>query len=447
MKRATALLICTSVLLWHPSGAFACCQTAVSCVAAVVSAGTTCIVDAALSALEVAKRQLEKDQASRKQEFDEALRQMEAEATAAVAQAQQVADDALRSLRASDADARRITGEDTRRLQAALNQSVQQQAPPLNGPAPATQSNRIAALGTQTTAARIGSPTALPQSGSASDSTLERQKLLADGSLESMQRLIAIELKKATALRQIQFASAQQAALAKQAAVKSQMQGTFNDLIIVGFDTLTVAIVKILQAQNLVEAPKLLTVVIAEAAALIERYQRQIEPGLRNVANQLEQQLDPMRAAAAMMQQHAANAALILAKMQQAVLVQSAAERQAMAAAVATVPAIVPARTSVRLRTAATVFSVSQRAIGSITGLRANLEKVTAKPPPVNLAMVNAQVRSAFDQSFSGKSPAQAAMIRDRLLQEARARYGSDRTLLAAMENRIQAEARARGAP
>ncbi len=447
MKRAIALLICTSVLLWYPSVAFACCQTAVSCVAAVVSAGTTCIVDAALSALEVAKRQLEKDQTSRKQEFDEALRQMEAEATAAVAQAQQVADDALRSLRASDADARRITGEDTRRLQAALNQSVQQQAPPLNGPASSTQSNHIAALGTQTTAARIGSSTALPQAGSASDSTLERQKLLADGSLESMQRLIAIELKKATALRQIQFASAQQAALAKQAAVKSQMQGTFNDLIIVGFDALTVAIVKILQAQNLLEAPKLLTVVIAEAATLIERYQQQIEPGLRNVANQLEQQLDPMRAAAAMMQQHAANAALILAKMQQAVLVQSAAERQAMAAAVATVPAIVPTRTSVRLRTAATVFSASQRAIGSITGLKANLEKVTAKPPPVNLAMVNAQARSAFDQSFSGKSPAQAAMIRDRLLQEARARYGSDRTLLTAMENRIQAEARARGAP
>lgn len=447
MKRIISFLICMVALLWYPSGAFACCQTALSCVAAAVSAGTTCIVDAAISALEVAKRQLEKDQASRKQEFDEALRQMEAEATAAVAQAQQVADDALRSLRASDADARRITGEDTRRLQAALNQSVQQQAPPLSGSASGTQSNRIAALGTQTSAARIGSSTALPQAGSASDSTLERQKLLADGSLESMQRLIAIELKKATALRQIQFASAQQAALAKQAAVKSQMQGTFNDLIIVGFDALTVAIVKILQAQNLLEAPKLLTVVIAEAATLIERYQQQIEPGLRNVANQLEQQLDPMRAAAAMMQQHAANAALILAKMQQAVLVQSAAERQAMAAAVAIVPAIVPTRTSVRLRTAATVFSASQRALSSITGLKANLEKVTAQPPPVNLAIVNAQVRSSFDQSFSGKSPAQAAMIRDRLLQEARARYGSDRTLLTAMENRIQAEARARGAP
>jgi hypothetical protein len=447
MKRAIALLICTSVLLWYPSGAFACCQTAVSCVAAVVSAGTTCIVDAAISALEMAKRQLEKDHTSRKQEFDEALRQMEAEATAAVAQAQQIADDALRSLRASDADARRITGEDKARLQATLNQSVHQQAPPLNGSSPSTQSNRISALGTQTTAARIGSASAVPQAGSALDPLLERQKLLADGSLESMQRLIAIELKKATSIRQLQFASAQQAALAKQATAKSQMQGTFNDLIIVGFDALTVAIVKILQAQNVLEAPKLLTVVIAEAATLIERYQRQIEPGLRNAANQLEQQLEPMRAAAAMMQQHAANAALILAKMQQAVLVQSAAERQAMAAAVATVPGIVPTRTSVRLRTAATVFSASQRAIGGVTGLKANLEKVTAKPPPVNLAMVNAQVRSSFDQSFGGKPPAQAAMIRDRLLQEARARYGSDRTLLAAMESRIHAEARARGAP
>ena len=150
MKTPLSLLLGIGLFIgWMPP-VWACCNSALSCVAAVASAGATCVVDAALSALQIAKGQLEKDRASRQREFDEALRRMNDETTATVAQAQQTADEAMRSLRAADAEARRITGEDKAALRASLDQLVIQQAPPLSGPPQTTtQFNRLAGLGMQ----------------------------------------------------------------------------------------------------------------------------------------------------------------------------------------------------------------------------------------------------------------------------------------------------------
>ena len=441
MKTPLSLLLGIGLFIgWMPP-VWACCNSALSCVAAVASAGATCVVDAALSALQIAKGQLEKDRASRQREFDEALRQMNDETTATVAQAQQTADEAMRSLRAADAEARRITGEDKAALRASLDQLVIQQAPPLSGPPQTTtQFNRLAGLGMQ-----AAGSTSATSGGQATDPLLERQKLLADGSLESMQRMIESELKKATQINGQQLTTAKQAAVAQRAAVQQQLHNTFNDVVILGVDGLIVAITQFLGAQNILEAPKFIVVVVTEMATLIERYQRQLEPALRSAGTQLAQQLDPVRAAAAMIQQHAIKAGQILAQMQQAVRMQTAAERQATMAAVANIPSVVPTRASVRLRAPAHLSMTSQRMMATVGNLKTDLQRVTIAPLPVNLNVIQSNMRSAFEQAFRGKTPAQIHTTRDRLLQEARAKYGTDRNLLAAMEQTIHREARARG--
>jgi len=447
MKAFVSLLLGTWLLIgWTPS-VWACCTSALSCVAAVASAGTTCIVDAALSALQIARGQLEKDRTTRQREFDEALRQMSEETTATVTQAQQSADEAMRSLRAADAEARRITGEDKAAIRASLDQSVVQQAPPLSGPPQATsQANRLARLGTAAAGSRIaGIPSGQTSSSPTTDPLLERQRLLADGSLESMQRMIESELRKATQINGQQLTTAKQAAVAQRAAVQQQLHNTFNDVVILGVDGLIVAITQFLRAQNILEAPKFIVVVVAEMATLIERYQRQLEPALRSAGTQLAQQLDPVRAAAAMMQQHAMKAGQILAQMQQAVRLQTAAERQATMAAVANNPSAIPTRASVQLKTPPLLSMTSQRMIATVANLKTDLQRVTTAPPPVNLTAIQSNMRASFDQAFRGQTPAQIGTTRDRLLQEARSKYGSDRNLLTAMEQTIYQEARIRG--
>ena len=447
MKTPLSLLLGIGLFIgWMPP-VWACCNSALSCVAAVASAGATCVVDAALSALQIAKGQLEKDRASRQREFDEALRQTNDETTATVAQAQQTADEAMRSLRAADAEARRITGEDKAALRASLDQSVIQQAPPLSGPPqPTTQVNRLAGLGTQAAGSRIAViPSGQTSSGPATDPLLERQKLLADGSLESMQRMIESELRKATQINGQQLTRAKQAAVAQHAAVQQQLRNTFNDVVILEVDALVIAITQFLKAQNVLEAPKFIVVVVTEMATLIERYQRQLEPALRSAGTQLAQQLDPVRAAAAMIQQHAIKAGQILAQMQQAVRLPTAAERQATMAAVANIPSVMPTRASVRLQAPAHLSMTSQRMMATVGNLKTDLQRVTIAPLPVNLNVIQSNMRSAFEQAFRGKTPAQIHTTRDRLLQEARAKYGTDRNLLAAMEQTIHREARARG--
>ena len=447
MKTPLSLLLGIWLFIGWTPPVWACCNSALSCVAAVASAGATCVVDAALSALQIAKGQLEKDRASRQREFDEALRQMNDETTATVAQAQQTADEAMRSLRAADAEARRITGEDKAALRASLDQSVIQQAPPLSGPPqPTTQVNRLAGLGTQAAGSRIAViPSGQTSSGPATDPLLERQKLLADGSLESMQRMIESELRKATQINGLQLTTAKQAAVAQRAAVQQQLRNTFNDVVILGVDALVIAITQFLKAQNVLEAPKFIVVVVAEMTTLIERYQRQLEPALRSAGTQLAQQLDPVRAAAAMIQQHAIKAGQILAQMQQAVRMQTAAERQATVIALANIPSVVPTRASVRLQAPTHLSMTSQRMIATVANLKTDLQRVTTAPSPVNLTAIQSNMHSAFEHAFKGKTPAQIHTTRDRLLQEARAKYGTDRNLLAAMEQTIHREARARG--
>lgn len=447
MKASISLLLGIWLFIGWTPPVWACCNSALSCVAAVASAGATCVVDAALSALQIAKGQLEKDRASRQLEFDEALRQINNETTATVAQAQQTADEAMRSLRAADAEARRITGEDKAALRVSLDQSVIQQAPPLSGPPQATtQFNRLAGLGTQAAGSRIaGIPSGQTSSGPATDPLLKRQKLLADGSLESMQRMIESELRKATQINGQQLTTAKQAAVAQRAAVQQQLRNTFNDVVILGVDALVIAITQFLKAQNVLEAPKFIVVVVAEMATLIERYQRQLEPALRSAGTQLAQQLDPVRAAAAMIQQHAMKAGQILAQMQQAVRMQTAAERQATMAAVANIPSVVPTRASVRLQAPAHLSMTSQRMMTTVGNLKTDLQRVTTLPPPVNLPAIQSNMRSSFNQAFRGQTPAQIGTTRDRLLQEARAKYEADRNLLAAMEQTIVREARVRG--
>lgn len=447
MKAPLSLLLGIWLFIGWTPPVWACCNSALSCVAAVASAGATCVVDAALSALQIARGQLEKDRASRQREFDEALRQMNDETTATVAQAQQTADEALRSLRAAEAEARRITGEDKASIRASLDQSVVQQAPPLSGPPQATtQSNRLAGLGVQAAGSRMAArSTSTPSGGQAIDPLLERQKLLADGSLESMQRMIESELRKATQINGQQLAASKQAALAQRAAVQQQLHHTFNDVVILGVDGLIVAITQFLRVQNILEAPKFIVVVVAEMATLIERYQRQLEPALRSVGTHLAQQLDPVRAAAAMMQHHAMKASQILAQMQQAVRLPTAAERQATVIALANIPSVVPTRASVRLKAPTHLSMTSQRMMATVANLKTDLQRVTTLPPPVNLTAIQSNMRSSFDQAFRGKTPAQIGTTRDRLLQEARAKYGADRNLLAAMEQTIHREARARG--
>lgn len=447
MKPVLSLLFGSWLLIGWTPAVWACCQSTISCVAAVASAGATCVIDAALSALQIAKGQLEKDRASRQREFDEALHQMNDETTATVAQAQQTVDEAMRSLHAADAEARRITGEDKASIRASLDQSVVQRAPPLSGPPQATtQFNRLAGLGTQAAGSRIaGIPSGQTSSGPATDPLLERQKLLADGSLESMQRMIESELKKATQINGQQLTTAKQAAAAQRAAVQQQLRNTFNDVVILGVDGLIVAITQFLKAQNILEAPKFIVVVVAEMATLIERYQQQLEPALRSAGTQLAQQLDPVRAAAAMVQQHAMKAAQILAQMQQAVRMQTAAERQTTVIALANIPTVMPTRASVRLQAPAHLSITSQRMMATVASLKTDLQRVTTLPPPVNLTAIQSNIRSSFDQAFRGKTPAQIGTTRDRLLQEARAKYGKDHSLLAAMEQTIVREARARG--
>lgn len=447
MKLLLSLLLGIWLLFGWTPPVWACCNSALSCVAAVASAGATCVVDAALSALQIAKRQLEKDRASRQREFDEAVREIDDEVTATVAQAQRTADEALRSLRAADAEARRITGEDKAAIRASLDQSVIQQAPPLSGPPqPTTQFNRVAGLGTQAAGSRIAViPSGQTSSGPATDPLLERQKLLADGSLESMQRMIESELRKATQINGLQLTTAKQAAVAQRAAVQQQLRNTFKDVVILGVDALVIAITQFLKSQNVLEAPKFIVVVVAEMATLIERYQRQLEPALRSAGTQLAQLLDPVRAAAAMMQYHAMKAGQILAQMQQAVRMQTAAERQATMAAVANIPSVVPTRTSVRLRAPAHLSMTSQRMMATVGNLKTDLQRVTTAPSPVNLTAIQSNMHSAFEQAFRGKTPAQIHTTRDRLLQEARAKYGADPNLLAAMEQTIVREARVRG--
>ncbi|MFO0730483.1 MAG: hypothetical protein U0361_05720 [Nitrospiraceae bacterium] len=67
-------------------------------------------MDAAINALQLIQRKLEKDRVSRQQELDEALRQVETETTGQISQAQQLADEGLRSLRNALAEASRLTG-------------------------------------------------------------------------------------------------------------------------------------------------------------------------------------------------------------------------------------------------------------------------------------------------------------------------------------------------
>lgn len=441
MKPLLSLLFGTWLLIGGTPPVWACCNSALSCVAAVASAGATCVVDAALSALQIAKGQLEKDRVSRQREFDEALRQMNDETTATVAQAQQTADEAMRSLRAADAEARRITGEDKASIRASLDQSVVQQAPPLSGPPQATtQFNRLAGLGMQ-----AAGSTSATSGGQAIDPLLERQKLLADGSLESMQRKIESELKKATQINGQQLTTAKQTAVAQRAAVQQQLHNTFNDVVILGVDGLIVAITQFLRAQNILEAPKFIVVVVAEMATLIERYQRQLEPALRSAGTQLAQQLDPVRAAAAMIQQHAMKAGQILAQMQQAVRMQTAAERQATVIALANIPSVMPTRASVRLQAPVHLSMTSQRMMATVANLKTDLQRVTTAPSPVNLTAIQSNMRSAFDRAFRGKTPVQIHTTRNQLLQEARAQYGKDHNLLTAIEQTIQREARARG--
>ncbi len=432
MKPLLSLLLGTWLFIGWPTTIWACCQSTISCVAAVTSAGATCVVDAALSALQITKGQLEKDRASLQREFDEAVREIDDEVTATVAQAQQTADEALRSLRAAEAEARRITDEDQASIRAALDQSAVQQAPPLSGsPQATTQFNRLAGLGMQAAGSRIAAgSTSTPSGGQATDPLLERQKLLADGSLESMRRMIESELKKAMQINGQQLAASKQAALAHRAAVQQQLHHTFNDVVILGVDGLIVAITQFLRVQNILEAPKF--IVVAEMATLIERYQRQLEPVLPSAGTQLAQQ-------------HAMKAAQILAQMQQAVRMQTASERQATVIALANIPTVMPTRASVRLQAPAHLSMTSQRMMATVANLKTDLQRVTTAPSPVNLTAIQSNMRSAFDRAFRGKTPVQIHTTRNQLLQEARAQYGKDHNLLTAIEQTIQREARARG--
>jgi hypothetical protein len=98
MKTLLSLLLGTWLFMGWTASAWACCESALSCGAAVASAGAIYVVDAALSALQVARGQLEKDRTGRQREFDEALSLLDKEPTAVVSQAQQSAEEALRSV-------------------------------------------------------------------------------------------------------------------------------------------------------------------------------------------------------------------------------------------------------------------------------------------------------------------------------------------------------------
>lgn len=402
-------------------------------------------MDAAINALQLIQRKLEKDRVSRQQELDEALRQVETETTGQISQAQQLADEGLRSLRNALAEASRLTGEDKARLQASLNQPATQAVPGPQTMLPGGGAgNRLGAIGVQSAPPRLGATNPSSSAG-VTDPMLENKRLLADGSLESMRRMIETELNQAAEINGRQLANAKQVAMAQRGVAAAKLQRKFNDVVLLGTDALLASISRILQIQNVLDVPKLAVAVAAEAATLIERYQRELEPALNSAVTQIGQQLQPVRAAVELIQYHAARATAILGKMEQAVRLQTLPARQAVAASLAGLPDSPPARAAIQIRAVGSLVAVKERAVGQLTRIKADLQRTSTMPSPSEMGTIRTRSAASLEQAFRGKSPADVQLMKTRLFDEARRQYGANPLLLASIQQAIDNAARTYG--
>ena len=139
---------------------------------------------------------------------------------------------------------------------------------------------------------------------------------------------------------------------------------------------------------------------------------------------------------------------MILGEMRKSARFKTVAERRNVLSQVNSVlstPATGQSAAAVELRGVQDLRYAVKTISSDLRSLRPQMQRLTTAPPPPDLRPAQAQVKEHFDQYLSGKPPSEGRKMREQLIGEARVRYGTDPSTLAAVEKLINDEARARG--
>ena len=424
MRRRVAFLPILAALLVGAGPSLPdCCNDPLSCAGAIVSGGTTCLVDAALNEIKSLITQLGNQRSQGQTDFDANLTSELQEVQTRWAQYNAGADRLVAELDQLAAAADQLTKNEVARLNAGIS------AASLSGKGPAQ-------------------PPASGSGGAQSQLSRESmQGLLNDPSLWQMKSQLDAEVQ-AGHKDHAQIRAAIQDAGQKISASARGLLTLYSARFVEPLGNLIVTL-EVCLGYDPVKVLACCGAVGSALGTIESDVTNAVTPVVDDAVTKSWPALMTAPAAPyADLQSHAGRAAAIFKKMSEALRFQRPAERQQ---ALAGLPPPVSGATSSfqgsasPLKGSGLVLNSVQRSAAGLAPLRNHLAEIASRKPAPNLAQYRGNLSRQLDAAFTGKSAAAAAETHQALIADARRRYGSNPKLLADVEKLLDDEGRVRG--